>query len=201
MKIPLDKIDEGIDLSLKNALQFCSDADILIKQKSYEHALGLCILATEELGKAIMLKEQSAYARKRSEEIVTFERAKPENYFKATKREDLQKMGFTDREINPFYDHVSKLLYARNIKGLATHERIMKSLEGRWFQTIEEIFEKVNELKKQTQGVSTDLREHVFYVDYDQEQGKWSKGTIKINSAKVKEFISDIQKSIRLIAS
>lgn len=203
LNIPLDRIDEGIDLCLENASQFCSDADVLIGQKSCEHALGFCILATEELGKAIMLKVQSAYARKRSEETVIFERAKPEDYFKATKREDLKKFGFKnlERKINPFYDHLSKLLCAKNMLSLATHERIMLSLEGKWFQTIDEIMDKAKELRKQAQEVSTDLREQVLYVDYNQRQGKWSKGIIQIDSAKVKEFISDVQKAVRLIAS
>lgn len=202
LKIPLDKIDEGINLCLRNASQFCSDANILVEQKSYGHALGLCILATEELGKAMMLKEQSAYARKRSEEFVIFERVKPEDYFKATPREVLKKFGFKrlEKKINPFYDHLSKLLHTKNIMALSTHERILQSLEGRLFQTIDEISEKVNELKNQTQEVNTDIREYVFYVGYYQDQGIWSGGIVPIDSAKVKGFIADIQKAIKLFA-
>ena len=55
LKIPLDKLSEGADLCLENAAQFCADANALIQQSSYEHALGLCIFAIEELGKAILL--------------------------------------------------------------------------------------------------------------------------------------------------
>jgi AbiV family abortive infection protein len=197
LKIPLNKVEEGADLCLQNALQFCSDADILMKQQSVEHALGLCILATEELGKAIMLKEKAAYARKRSEDVIVFERVKPEIFFKAN-FEDLKKIGFTGSKIHPFYDHLSKLLYTKNIRSLATHERIMFSLEGKRFQTTDEIWSVVKELKKQTQKVSTDLREDVFYVNYVPKKEKWKKG-VKIDAARVKDFISDIEKAISLI--
>jgi len=144
-----------------------------------------------------MSKQKAAYARKRSEETVVFERVKPEVFFN-TKLQDLKKLGFTGSKIHPFYDHLSKLLYTRNIRSLATHERIMKSLEGKMFQTIDEIWRVMKELKKQSQEVSTDLREDVFYVDYVPKKGKWRKG-VRIDLAKVKNLNVDIEKAISLI--
>lgn len=201
MKIPIDKVDGGISLCLENAQQFCSDAEVLAKQGSCETALGLCILATEELGKALMLKDRISNARKKSEEIVVFKREKPEMIFTATNSEDLKRIGFTGKEINPFFDHLSKLLYAKNMLSLASYERSMLSLEGKWFQTIDEMMKKANKLRKQTQEVNIDLRNLVFYVDYDEKQGTWKKRVDKIKIEKMQGLILDIQRSIRLIAS
>ena len=58
MKTPLNRIEAGIELCLKNSSQFCSDVEMIVKP-SFEHALGLCILALEELGKAMMLREMA----------------------------------------------------------------------------------------------------------------------------------------------
>jgi AbiV family abortive infection protein len=196
IKIPIDQTDLGITLCLENARQFCSDADVLVKHDSYDHALGLCILATEELGKAIMLKEQSALAKKRSEDFVIFRKIKLDGYFKAIP-EELQ-IRFK-RTTNPFLDHFSKLFAARNMLSLSSHERSMLSLEGEWFTTIEEMWEKTYELMKQTIEPDVDLRNLAFYVDYDETKGSWSKGMRKIDPVKMQGFISDIRKSINLI--
>ena len=75
-----------------------------------------------------MLKEKAAYARKGTEEAVLFEYVKPESYFKAN-REDLKKTGFRKSKTNPLYDHLSKLLYAKNILSMAGFERIISSPE------------------------------------------------------------------------
>jgi hypothetical protein len=138
------------------------------------------------LGKVAMLKDEATCAQKRSEEAAVFEPGK----FKE----------FTKREVNPFYDHLSKLIFAGKYMEMASFERSMKSQDGRWFQTIYEFFEKVDELQKQNQEVNTDLRELVFYVDYNQKDGSWSKG-IQVDSARLRALISDIRNSIRLIAS
>lgn len=47
--------DEGIRLCTENAFKLLEDAEILLKNGSYGHALGLSILAVEEYGKKIML--------------------------------------------------------------------------------------------------------------------------------------------------
>lgn len=50
------KIEGAIDECLKNANRFLSDAKLLIKKnRSYGHAFGLCVLADEEIGKAVLL--------------------------------------------------------------------------------------------------------------------------------------------------
>lgn len=99
-----------------------------------------------------------------------------------------------------FFDHLSKLLYAKNILSLASYERSMLFLEEKWFRTIDEIMEKANELRRQTQEVNIDLRNFVFYVDYDEKQGTWKKRVQKIKIEKMQCLISDIQRSIRLVA-
>lgn len=200
LKIPLDKIDEGIALCVKNALEFCSDAEHLVKKGSCEHALGLCILAVEEFGKAKMLKEKSAIARSENKDAILFEKVKPELFFRGVNREALLRMGFKNKKIHPFYDHLSKLLSAMPMMQIAVHDRIMKSLEGRQFQTIDEIFAKANKLRRGTQEPSKDLREAVFYVHYYQKERKWRKG-VEIDQTNVEELISDIRESIRLFSS
>jgi AbiV family abortive infection protein len=62
--IPLQKVEEGIDLCLKNASQFCKDAKLLNSNSSAQHALGLCMFAIEELGKAHLLTEQKFLGKK-----------------------------------------------------------------------------------------------------------------------------------------
>jgi AbiV family abortive infection protein len=56
VKIPTCKVAEGVNLCIENSLQFCSDAKSLCDVKSFNHAWALCILAVEELGKAVWLK-------------------------------------------------------------------------------------------------------------------------------------------------
>jgi AbiV family abortive infection protein len=76
LTIPLKSVAEGVELCLDNATQFCSDAKALVEISSCQHALGLCIYAIEELGKATLLKEMAAYATKRNEDNITLERTK-----------------------------------------------------------------------------------------------------------------------------
>jgi len=201
LRIPLNKVARGADLCLENASQFCSDAEILSENSSCEHALGLCVLALEELGKATMLKVKGAYALKGSEDAVIFESVRPEVFFN-TKFEHLKKRGFLDCNINPFYDHLSKLLYIQNMRLFAVKMRIMKSIDGKGFQTMDEMNRTTEEMWKQALEVDVDrkdLRELAFYVDYEQQKGEWSKGRLKLTSAKVKELITDIESTIGLI--
>jgi hypothetical protein len=201
LKIPLNKVAEGADLCLENASQFCSDARILGENSSCEHALGLCILALEELGKATMLKVKTPFAMKKRDDVVSFELVSPEVFFHEP-LESLKKRGFQDRKINPFYHHLSKLLYIQNMRLFAVRARIMKSLDGKGFQNMDEMNRTIEGMWKQALEVDVDrkdLRELAFYVDYDQEKGEWSKGRLKLTSAKVKELITDIESTIDLI--
>lgn len=50
------KIEKAINECVRNATRFLSDAKLLIKKnRSYGHAFGLCVLADEEIGKAVLL--------------------------------------------------------------------------------------------------------------------------------------------------
>jgi hypothetical protein len=201
LKIPFNKIAEGADLCLENALQFCSDARFLSEKSSCEHALGLSILAVEELGKAIMLKTKAAFAKKKAEDVVLFERVKPEVYFNEP-LESLKRRGFQNGEINPFYDHLSKLYVTRNMRYLATHERIMKSIDGKPFHSLKEINDIVGQLWKQAEEVDVeniDLRGLAFYVDFDGHKGEWTKGKINFTATKIGQFIGDIERAIALL--
>jgi hypothetical protein len=200
LKIPLGKMAEGADLCLENASQFCFDARVLIEKSSYEHALALCIFAIEELGKATMLKEKAAYASARSEENMVFESVEPEVYFNRPK-EYLKTRGFSGKRINPFYHHPSKFFYAGKFMSMATQDRIVKSLEGRKFETLEEIDKTIEEIWKQALKITperTDLRELALYVDYDQQKGIWSKGRLKLTSMAINQLATDIEKAIEL---
>lgn len=200
LTIPLDKIREGADLCLENALQFCSDARVLIEKSSYEHALALCLFAIEELGKASMLKEKAAYASAKSEKNVIFELVEAEVFFRRPK-EYLKTRGFSGKRMNPFYNHPSKLFYAGSLMSMATHTRIVKSLEGRGFETVEEIDKTIEELWTQALKITverTDLRELVLYVGYDQQEGMWSKGKLKVNPKLISQIATDIEIAIEL---
>ena len=78
--IPLAKISEGIDLCLSNALQFCEDAKLINNESSRAHALGLCLYALEELGKADLLQEYAFWAKKNGIEEITIEQSEPKTF-------------------------------------------------------------------------------------------------------------------------
>jgi hypothetical protein len=196
VEIPLDRIREGIELCLQNSSQFCSDAEALARQESFEHALGLCILALEELGKAMMLNEMADKAKKNSKGFVIFEMVKLNHFFKAV-RGDFKQMGFRKEKVNPFYDHPSKLLFAIQLLSIAVRDRRWKeSLEGRFFKTSEEAIIAIKELDKPLPiNPTTDLRELCFYIDYNEKKKKWATG-VKDNFTEVKNLPEDIRKAI-----
>jgi hypothetical protein len=201
LKIPLNKVAEGADLCLDNAVQFCSDARVLSEESSCDHALGLCIFAIEELGKAILLKEKATYALKDSKNVVILKHAKPEVIFKRP-LDYLKTKGFSNKEVNPFRHHLSKLLYASSIMSMATHTNVIKSLDGKGFQTMDEMTKTIEEMLKQAYEIDvekTDLRELAFYVDYDQKEGTWSKGRLKVTQTMVRQLAANIETAIELI--
>lgn len=207
--LPLNKMAEGADLCLENALQFCSDARVLIERTSYAHALGFCIFAVEELGKAILLKTKATYAQKESKADVILNKEKPESLFHMT-TEDLKAKGFKctkekEREVSqgvyPFYDHLSKLLIASNMMYLATRTNVMKSLAGKRFQRMDEINKAIENFWKEAYEINvyhTDLRELALYVDYDQKHGVWKKGRLELNQEKLRQLVVNIETAIEL---
>lgn len=210
LSIPLNKVAEGADLCLENAVQFCSDARVLIEKSSYEHALGFCIFAIEELGKELLLKSKAAYAQKDSKADVCFSREKPESLFRRT-NEDLKAKGFKCKkekgrqeelqEVYPFYDHLSKLLIASTMMYMATHRNVLKSIEGKGFQTEDEIDKTIDSLLKEAYEINVyrpDLRELVLYVDYDQTNGMWKKGRLKLTQEKLRQLVANIEFAIEL---
>lgn len=195
MKIPLDRIREGIELCLKNSSQFCSDAEMLTRQGSFEHALGLCILALEESGKAMMLNEMAEKAKRSSEGFVVFEKVKLNSFFKAI-RGDFKQMGFRKEKVNPFYDHSSKLLFAIQLLSIAVRDRRWEeSLEERFFKTSEEAMSAIKKLSEPLPIIpSIDLRELCFYVDYNEKENEWATGA-KGNLKEVSRLPKDIRKA------
>ena len=207
--IPLNKVSEGADLCLENAVQFCSDARVLIEKSSYEHALGFCIFAIEEFGKSLLLKSKAAYAQKESKANIILNKEKPENLFHMT-TESLKALGFKVRkeneqkvlqEVYPFYDHLSKLLIASNLMHMATRTNAVKSIEGKGFQSIDEIDITIENLLKEAYEINvyhTDLRELALYVDYDQEQEVWKKGRLELTQEKLRQLVANIELAIEL---
>jgi hypothetical protein len=84
---------------------------------------------------------------------------------------------------------------------MATHHRIVKCLEGREFESEEEIDKTIEELWKQALKITverTDLRELALYVDYDQQEGMWSKGRLKVTPMVISQLVMDIEIAIEL---
>jgi hypothetical protein len=206
--IPLNKMAEGADLCLENAVQFCSDAKVLIEKSSYEHALGFCIFAIEEFGKSLLLKSTAAYAQKEAKADVYLNKEKPENFFHMT-AEDLKTMGFKSRkgilqEVNPFYDHLSKLLMASNLMNMSIHTNVVKSIEGKEYESVKAIEETIANLTKEAYKIDvyhTDLRELALYVDYDQEHRVWKKGKLELTQEKLRQLVANIELAIGLAAN
>jgi AbiV family abortive infection protein len=200
LTIPVDKIPEGIDLCLRNASQFCADAKLVNNESNYNHALGLCLYAIEELGKAELLKLLAFWAKKNGDKTITFERGKPQNFFHERYHSSLGKLGFS-RDMNPFYDHRCKLFFARSLLGLATNERLMRSLEGEKFNNFREIIRAYNEKVKDVYEIDVreiGFREVIMYVDYDQEKNEWINGTMQFTQKDVDEMVQDIERAIQL---
>ena len=186
LKIPLRKVENGVDLCLENASQFCSDARVLCDNMSLDHALASCIFALEELGKAVLLKTRATYTLKESKDMLIFKKEKPEEiYFNSFSSTYLSEKGYCWKdgkkelkEVNPFFDHLSKLLYASHTLYIVTHRNVVKSIEDRGFESDDEMDETINNLLKEAYELNvydTDLRELALYVDYDQEQSAWEK--------------------------
>lgn len=70
--IPIEKVNEGVELCLKNSHLYIKEAKLLLK-KSSPHAVGLLVLATEEAGKAKMLLRKRDIAIERGLKYVNFE--------------------------------------------------------------------------------------------------------------------------------
>jgi len=202
--IPLDKIPEEIDLCLRNASQFCLDARIVSEKSSCEHALGLCLYAIEELGKARLLQGLAASARKYGDKVITLERNKPQKFFHQSLHADLGKLGFS-QDMNPFYDHRCKLFFGRGLVGQATSERIIRSLDGQEFHSFSELLQAFEERARESgkdvidiDVKETGFRELAMYVDFDQEKNEWITGRIKFASDEIDKMIQDIEMAIKL---
>jgi len=204
LTIPIDKIVEGIVMCLKNSAQFCADAKLLCKESSCQHAFGLCLYAIEELGKAQMLKELSAHAKKKGETQLVFCQIKAKDFFSWWTPKDLKKFGFSNKERNPFYDHRYKLWFAGKMVAIATQNRIITSLGDQKFQNLSEIFDAFNEKGKDVYELNVKrvgFREGAMYVDYDQKNNKWVNGTVKITTSKIIEMIGDIEETIEMLSN
>ena len=198
--IPLDKIPEGVDLCLRNASQFCKDARIVNRESSCEHAFGLCLYAIEELGKAKLLQELAASARKYGDRVISLERNKPQKFFNERLHADLGKLGFS-KEMNPFYDHRCKLFYGQGNVYLATNKRLMQSLDGQKFHNFRELIQAFEEKGKDVNEIDVKeigFRELAMYVDFDQENNEWTTGRMKFASKEIDGMIQDIERAIQL---
>jgi len=58
IRIPSEKVVEGIEKLLSNAYRYIKDSKLLLKDGSIEHAVVCAIFAAEELAKASMLSKQ-----------------------------------------------------------------------------------------------------------------------------------------------
>jgi AbiV family abortive infection protein len=198
LEIPVKNIPVGITVCLENAESFCFDAKTLAEKSSLQHALGLCIYAVEELGKAELLKEKWIG----SLETVVFKLQKPKVILKdRPSLKNWKQRGFRkNKEINPFYDHNAKLFFAQGFMKMASDNRLLNSLgKKKTYRNLKELFEDFEKLddpayinKTKTNGI----RELAMYVDYDPSQAKWVNGIPKITVQEITEIIVDIQTAI-----
>jgi AbiV family abortive infection protein len=197
--IPTAKISEGIDLCLINASQFCKDARLLNSKSSHAHALGLCVYALEELGKADLLQMYSDFAKQYDIKEITIEKKEVENFFYSGNHQKLiDKFGFFEK-INPFYDHRYKLLKGSGRafqvvdwgKLLSPEEKQNINSFNEFFKAIEK--KDYYEIDIKEQG----FRQEVMYVDYNREKNKWIHGT-KFSQKDIDNLIEDITRAIEL---
>jgi hypothetical protein len=203
-EIPLDCIPEGVKFCLRNAAQFCSDAKVLAKIGSYQHALGLCIYAIEELGKAELLIEMFEIAHKHGDNSIIFELTTPDTFYRLSPKE-LENLGFRNSHpINPFYDHSSKLLYGRRLKD-STMGRITKSFDVANFGSFEELIQAYKKLPSPTYcqiHLDQTTKEQTMYIGFNQKTKKWSENLVEISSEEILQLSEDIDNeiSLRLLA-
>lgn len=67
--IPVENLQDGVQLCRRNVVQLLEDANILYQNGSYGHAQALTILAMEEYAKKIVLIAQKAYPGKFDDQI------------------------------------------------------------------------------------------------------------------------------------
>jgi AbiV family abortive infection protein len=200
LSIPLSNIHEGIELCLKNATQFSLDAQALCKISSYNHALGLCLYAIEELGKACLLKELFLLAKKHGYKELTLDHMKTTEFFNPVYHQDLDKLGFR-KNTHPFFDHRLKLLYGRSLFYLATQNRLLGSLSNEKFGNFKKLLDAFDKKGKESYGLEIKqigFRELLMYVDFDQEKNEWINGIPKISEVNLTDIVDDIEKAIQL---
>ncbi len=194
LTIPFKNVERGSELCLANALQFCSDAKVLAKSSSFEHALGLCIFAIEELGKAIMLKQKAIQAKKKNEDALTFKSLKDVESFYRVPIGCLKNVGLEGCISNPFYNHKSKLYFAKSTLNFAANKRILEIMEKFGFKEIQEA--KLLSPEYLSIIEKTEIRERAFYVDFDEKKCEWVSNSLNTTQEKVMEIISDIINAI-----
>jgi AbiV family abortive infection protein len=195
--IPLQKIEEGIDLCLGNASQFCKDAKLLNSHASSQHALGLCIFAIEELGKAHLLTEQKFLANKYGNSEIVFKKDETPKLLNECYRKTAKESGFSQR-LNLFYDHRCKLFLGRGLVGIAMNGRLSESLKDQTFKNFRDFlsaFEKT-ETYPQINVKELGFREDVMYIDFDQLNNIWVNGTEKFPVKDINDLITDIERAI-----
>jgi hypothetical protein len=167
-------------------------------KESREHALGLCLFAIEELGKAELLQGLSNSAKKYGEKAIILKRVKPHEFFAEGLHSTIDKLGF-EKEKNPFYDHRYKLFYGSALLGEKVNERIL-TLMGSWdSRTFEELIDAYEKIGKDFHLIDireTGFREDVMYVDYDETNKQWIHGTGNINPDEIPLIIEDVEKAI-----
>jgi AbiV family abortive infection protein len=92
------KMQEGIDLCKKNAMDFLNDAKLIVAEKRLNHAYVLVEFAIEEFGKAAILSNQ---LRSSTSDPIPI----PEQIFKSHKGKAEKAWTILDRKFKTIYGH------------------------------------------------------------------------------------------------
>lgn len=170
------KIEEAINECLKNATRFVSDAKLLIKKnRSYGHAFGLCVLADEEIGKAVLLIAVS-------QGFLRFEDVKDQMYKHQFKLKMQVLMEYAEKTIDS--DLLEVLMMYENIRYTDFRIKLVKNHLEKYGKAIRKKRRQLDRMKQLG-----------FYVEIDRK-GISSPESFPIND--VENYLNEVQSRLEI---
>ena len=170
------KIEKAIDECLKNATLFLSDAKLVIeKNRSYGHAFGLCVLADEEIGKAVLLTAVS-------QGFLKFEDVKDQMYKHQFKLKMQVLMEYAEKTMGS--DLLEALMMYENIRYTDFRIKLVKNYLGKYGKSIRKKRRHLDRMKQLG-----------FYVEIDQK-GVSSPRSFSMND--VEDFLNEVHSRLEI---
>jgi hypothetical protein len=170
-KIPKEKIEEGIQLSLKKSSEHLDGANALIEKNLLDDSVAMIEFGIEEFGRAVILREMLNEGR----ETVKI-RAWKNHDFKY-KRAFLVLPLKTKTIWEQTVPYMSAMIAGRRMGALSARNVLGYPH------------------RKEMETISPEARINAIFIDYDEETQRWQNG-VRANDDKLKLVIADIRENI-----